>query len=497
MQPFTIITDDGAVAVSAAIDGERILVDPTTLSVATGWTLKPEGLCRGEVCVPDVDVARAGRRRPASTWPCSPGSPTSSWSSTSTRRVAALGTEPPVRASELAVAAGPGLHGRHHRRRDRVAAATSRASKKLLVAFSSWCGCRYDLPSWEALNDELGPKGCRSSPSPSTRTPTPSARGSTRPSQFPVVLDRDHVITERYSLVQRADRRVDRRGRPASCGPTTSPSATTSSRSSTASTRSPTSRRCAGGCSTTSSTAGRPRRRPRAPDAADRGRAAGPPRVPGGPRTCAATIGPRPPTATSTGPSSWRRWTSPSAEPSMPLRGEDPFFGESFLELYEEWEAIGRPTTAHGPQSRRTDLLSGGCWAGGACPCRGWAPSGGTCGWPLDVGGRAAGLQVGTAGLAVARRVLRRGLAGRPTGPLATRGRPAGTSGAGGSIAAVVTLVVTVAVAGCVRRGPPPAGATTGGPRGEATRGSSLRGGGRGPCEPDGRARAGRRRRAR
>ena len=28
---------------------------------------------------------------------------------------------------------------------------------------------------------------------------------------------------------------------------------------------------------------------------------------------------------------------------AMPLRGEDPFFGESFLELYEEWEAIGRP----------------------------------------------------------------------------------------------------------------------------------------------------------
>ena len=27
----------------------------------------------------------------------------------------------------------------------------------------------------------------------------------------------------------------------------------------------------------------------------------------------------------------------------MPLRGQDPFFGEEFLELYEEWEAVGRP----------------------------------------------------------------------------------------------------------------------------------------------------------
>jgi peroxiredoxin len=74
--------------------------------------------------------------------------------------------------------------------------------KKLLVAFSSWCGCRYDLPSWQELSQELGPKGLSIIGIAVDEDPE-----AVRPwvdeakVEFPVLLDRDHVITERYSMV--------------------------------------------------------------------------------------------------------------------------------------------------------------------------------------------------------------------------------------------------------------------------------------------------------
>jgi hypothetical protein len=53
----TVVTDETRV-VDGAADGDRLLIDPAALPDALGWELKPEGLCRGNLCVPVRDRDR-------------------------------------------------------------------------------------------------------------------------------------------------------------------------------------------------------------------------------------------------------------------------------------------------------------------------------------------------------------------------------------------------------------------------------------------------------
>ena len=50
----TLITDRGSVNVAARADAraDALWMSPADIERLLGWTLKPEGLCRGETCVP-------------------------------------------------------------------------------------------------------------------------------------------------------------------------------------------------------------------------------------------------------------------------------------------------------------------------------------------------------------------------------------------------------------------------------------------------------------
>lgn len=51
---ITVITEDVAEVPGEAIGG-RITIAPDALADAIGWELKPEGLCRDDICVPVAD----------------------------------------------------------------------------------------------------------------------------------------------------------------------------------------------------------------------------------------------------------------------------------------------------------------------------------------------------------------------------------------------------------------------------------------------------------
>src|SRR4051795_5234582 len=47
--------EHGARPARGRVDGDRVLLDAVGLGELTGWQLKPEGLCRDDVCVPVRD----------------------------------------------------------------------------------------------------------------------------------------------------------------------------------------------------------------------------------------------------------------------------------------------------------------------------------------------------------------------------------------------------------------------------------------------------------
>jgi hypothetical protein len=69
--PVTLIVDGNAAAANRALaHGEDLWLPLDDLLSATSWELKPEGVCRGETCVPLSSSQRAAmlREEQASTW---------------------------------------------------------------------------------------------------------------------------------------------------------------------------------------------------------------------------------------------------------------------------------------------------------------------------------------------------------------------------------------------------------------------------------------------
>lgn len=57
MSAFTLVDAGRETSVDAEIRDGRVLIGSDEVERATGWAFKPEGLCRGEMCVPVRDGA--------------------------------------------------------------------------------------------------------------------------------------------------------------------------------------------------------------------------------------------------------------------------------------------------------------------------------------------------------------------------------------------------------------------------------------------------------
>lgn len=72
--PITLLAGDAPLTLAAAsADGDVLWLGPADLLAATGFVLKPEGLCRDELCFPlprgrEQEFAREGRVNVAAFW---------------------------------------------------------------------------------------------------------------------------------------------------------------------------------------------------------------------------------------------------------------------------------------------------------------------------------------------------------------------------------------------------------------------------------------------
>lgn len=178
--------------------GGPALVSATDFAAVSGWDLRPEGLCSGEACVPvrersalepaadviDLAVAAALLDRPAvvdaDAWVVAVGA------ARADRRRALVDREAPGFTL-------PDLDG-VPRSLDDLAGRTT-----VLVTFSSWCGCRYDLPGWQALADELADDGL-SVIAVAFDQDAEDVRPFTEGVELPVLVDRAHLLSELYAI---------------------------------------------------------------------------------------------------------------------------------------------------------------------------------------------------------------------------------------------------------------------------------------------------------
>lgn len=191
-----------AILVEGEAEGEALWLTRGDLQAATGFELKPEGLCRDEVCYPlppgeEREFVRDGRINVAAFWRRRGGAVVRSedggtW---------LLGDPLDDRRARLDSLEAPDFtlpdaNGDLHSLSD------YRGQKVLLTTWASWCGCRRDLSTWQRLTEEVGGEKLKViavalDSEPGAAEPFIAEASPT----YPALIDREHHVAELYDLV--------------------------------------------------------------------------------------------------------------------------------------------------------------------------------------------------------------------------------------------------------------------------------------------------------
>ena len=140
--------------VNASSDSQGLWVTPADLEAASGWILKPEGLCRAETCVPlpaSGAWTDAQGRVNLTAFALHQGRPLVR---DAARGIWAFGAEAHVGPQNVMAPdfTFPDIDGKPHSLSD------YRGRKVFLYTWGSYCGCSFDPPVWETVYGELKDK---------------------------------------------------------------------------------------------------------------------------------------------------------------------------------------------------------------------------------------------------------------------------------------------------------------------------------------------------
>jgi hypothetical protein len=187
-----VLDADRSTSVTARISGGRVLLSSDAIEAALGWHIGADGLCRGDVCIPawlgaeaSLEELAATLRRPLAVEVWDEGA--AAVFGASAGSTVAVGSEAP----RLHL---PDVDGT-------PVPITGRGRKTAVVTWSTWCGCRYELPSWLALADELRPQGLDLVTVALDEDVDAVRKWTSRVPDLPVAVDAEHAVSDVFGIV--------------------------------------------------------------------------------------------------------------------------------------------------------------------------------------------------------------------------------------------------------------------------------------------------------